>query len=156
MTDDEIKQKKLDQRKSKVVLGFTARFYPDKFEERKIKFEDLAELIYETMHKKTLTLSKYKNGSLRKQCDDSRARSIEDMYQVAKTYIPGITYEKVREAVVSLYSAGTKGRLAHHYCGTVKRIVHGPYNVTSTVHDVRKSLGNKNILINGRNKIKKS
>ena len=70
------------------------------------------------------TYHKYSKGALRQQ-RTGNARSVEDCYLIAKEYLPGITLEKVHNAMKSLYDIGRSSLSLHvNYCNNVKRYVH--------------------------------
>lgn len=85
------------------------------------------------------------------QCSAKRHRSIEDLYLIAKNYFPGITLEKCANATEKLY----KNILGHHFCSTVKRIVHWPTRIDITAIDIRIQLGELNVKNPQYKKVKK-
>lgn len=122
---------------------------------------DLAEIISRMIVDKVRTKYKGTNGQ---QCPADRLRSIVDIYRVAKTYIPKISYNKVFKAVTSLYVKGYKSRapisdvsgpksvedgsnlICASYCKTTGRIVHNCNNVLRTnLKSIREALENKKL-----------
>lgn len=111
------------------------------------KPRDLAEIIQRVILKQEQT--NFEN-SKRVQCYQSHRRSIGDTWRVAQSYIPGISYKQVEEAIQSLYDQWdetdhhklTKLGLIHHgYCYQTGRIVHNSMNLLrATEENVRKEL----------------
>lgn len=87
--------------------------------------KDLAELMYKFF---ITTAQTYSDKEARKvQTTSGKRRSIEDLFLLAKSYFPSISYLKLKERVESLYSekiGNTGPYLIHNKCGQVLRIVH--------------------------------
>lgn len=71
------------------------------------------------------------------QCDGNRARSLEDMYSTAKSYVKDITREKVEQAINKLR---TKGLINQSYCPDVQRRVHTAQNLKTTLQEIKDAL----------------
>ena len=77
----------------------------------------LADVIYKMVILKKDTV--YPRGGL--QCEGWRRRSCDDIYMVAKNYVPNITLQKVRKALSDLRS---RDLIWNGYCWTVNKTVH--------------------------------
>lgn len=110
---------------------------------------DLAEVIKRVMVDKESTC--YCNPIFGKiQCHNNSCRSMDDVYRVAKTYIPGITYSQVKRAVRSLYGVC----FGASYCYMVRKTVHTPYLAQNPDNGnvIRKCLDKQNLNIKCQNK----
>ncbi len=95
----------------------------------------LASVIWRMIFKQEDTCYIVKNES--HQCNGTRARSVEDIYSTAKSYVKDITREKVEQAIDKLR---TKGLIGQHFCDDVKRRVHTPQNLKTTLTEVKNAL----------------
>lgn len=118
------KQEKLDQRKNPVTIEGLENPW------------DLAKVLHQVFNKRAASFSRG-----RVQCYSNRARTIEDAYTIAKTYIPGITYEQVYKAVIRLYHT----YISPSFCMTVQKRVHNPCGLTVTSSEYRTHLGDANV-----------
>lgn len=105
---------------------------------------DLAELVKKLMIEKSATIYVYPNRKVF-HCDSDRSRSIEDLYMVLKNYAPSVTYEQISKIIEKLRKYESHV-LTHHYCGTVKREVHGPQKLLVRIEHIREVLGKENII----------
>ncbi len=130
-TTDEQVQARLDKRVNPV------KFSGDP------KIIDLSDVLNRIFIQRDSTVSITKTGKPRHQCGSGRYRSLYDTYIVAKTYFPGITYTKVKNAVQKLKDA----RIVHaSWCSTTGRTVHGSWIMESQGYEkVKNALGNANI-----------
>ncbi len=105
--------------------------------EQKKKTITLASVIWRMIFKQDGTYYEYPNKSQNHQCSGERARSVEDMYSTAKSYVKDITREKVEKAVDRLLS---KNLITQHYCIDVLRRVHTPRNLKTTLQEIKDAL----------------
>lgn len=106
------------------------------------KPKDLAELIFRMIQGERTFKVDGKIIQSTPQCVAGRKRTIEDIFRIAKYYMPKIKLETVYEAVKSLYNTC----ISYNYCCTVYRFVHSKMNLRQTISDYRNTMGNKNIL----------
>lgn len=115
------------------------RKVPVRFGKDKANPRDLAEIIYRMISVKEATYI----GPKRIQCSPNRLRSIQDIYNVTKTYITGISYQYLYEVM----NQTLKGIVISHFCNTVKRNVFYVSSMAYTKHTFRDKLGDKNKLV---------
>lgn len=112
------KRKKTTRRKSKLMF------------KKDYKNLTLPQVLHKLFHRREATQFVYRNGVKRAQCGPGRLRSIQDAYQVVKSYLPRVTHKRVKDSVRLLIAGGA---LRPGYCYTVKKIVHSPQSLTFTL-----------------------
>lgn len=88
--------------------------------------KDLKEIIRRVLYGREAT---YYLVSGKANCNAYRARTIEDTFQVARTYIPDVTYAQVHDAVLSL------NNIYRSYCSVIKRFVYLPVSSNPKLKD---------------------
>lgn len=133
-TDFTKRQERLDKRKNPVKIRDVE------------SVTDLAEVIYKLIAQRNSHLDPLTRDTIipalgnRIQCHGGSARSIDDIYIVAKSYIPGITLKQVDAAISKLKGPTIGG----WYCYDVKKRVHRS-NYGKTIQDFRNSMAETNI-----------
>jgi hypothetical protein len=111
--------------------------------------KDLAELVHRMVFRNIRVHYGNQDGSIGAQQPSGDARSAEDMYRVAKSYNPKIDYENFIKALESITYCGKpklNNTILHvDYCVTVKRLVHSPSSLSTTIERIRQALGKNNI-----------
>lgn len=100
----------------------------------------LASVIWRMVFLQEPTYYTAKDGSQTHQCAGTRARSVEDMYSTAKSYVKDMTREKVEKAIDKLCAANL---VSQHFCDTVQRRVHTAAKLKITLAEVKKVLNGK-------------
>lgn len=94
-----------------------------------VKFKDNVDIIDLASIMRKLFVSKrstyYENG--RRQCDNNRQRSVQDLTMLCKTYIGNIPFEKLWGIVNDMRHDFI---FSTHFCGTVRKDVFYPRNAT--------------------------
>lgn len=134
-------QGNLNRRKFPVVLVDNQR--------KEIKHvKDLAEVVHKLLVKRYETFLRLEKG-YKHHCYAHRARSIQDLYLVAKNYKHDLTYEQLYNIIQQIRTPNCSDRvkiLNFGYCYTTRREVHSPMNLSITEDKVREVLGKTNIL----------
>lgn len=132
----EKRQKKLDSLKLNIKFRATRQI------------ESLVDIIWMCMkgYDSYLTNTEtYYEGTSKTQCRGGAARSIDDIYRLAKAYSISVSYSDLYKAIKLLKDNGC---INQWYCSTVKKLVHGsPYasKETITIHLEKNNLNPKTI-----------
>jgi len=150
-------ERRLKARKYPVVFGTGAPHYWGKNKPNE-EPKDLAEAIYRLLGRKEGTVIKLPTGKYRYQCELGRMRSIQDLFNLVRTYYPNIKYKYLYDTVSILkenksLDGVVKGQLlSSHFCCTTQREVHWLANIRATENDIRNRIGHRNILFKGGKK----
>ena len=128
-------QARLDQFKMSV------RFTSDKV------VNDLTDIIiHSVINKEPTFFGENPSSDSRMQCESGRRRSSEDIYRIAKTYIPEVKLSTIRKALEELVKNHI---ISRSYCSTTRKMVHYPWSLGTDISKVRNVLDKLNIKVNG-------
>lgn len=102
----------------------------------KVRPKSLAELVHRLFYQKEATYRLVGSTIGRFVCSQGRARSIEDLYLLCRTYYPKMTLQDCQTVVRELYGYG-KTQLTHNKCTVINRIVHHPINRSTSASDLK-------------------
>lgn len=103
-----------------------------------IKIITLASVLWRMIVKREHTYYETAPGQQSHQCDGHRARSVEDMYSVAKNYVKKeVTREDVEKAIEKLIKANL---ITQSFCSTINRRVHNTRSLTTKLAEFKKAM----------------
>lgn len=130
LSGNEKTQEQLDAYKMKM------KFSKEDDKALKKKTITLASVIWRMIFKQENTCYIYNKGE-NYHCAGNKARSVEDIYSTAKTYVKDITREKVEIAIDKLKN---KNLISQNFCSDVRRRVHTPQNLKTTLQEIKDGL----------------
>lgn len=118
--------------------------------------KDLAELIYRMFIKKEGSAIVYDftcKPKTKAHCSNNRLRSLLDLFTICINYVPDIKYKQLYDIVEDLKHDGADyngakcaNTINSQYCTTTYRTVHFPGRLGIKEEEIRKKIGDKNII----------